>query len=89
MNDTKYVVSEIRNSKTLTYLNNEMLANRKALADALLQRAKDFEQLQQLQTQVDQQHNDLCGILSMLGEICHNIDNPRIKKLYMERYETP
>lgn len=48
----KEIEIEIRNSKALAYLNDEMLANRKALADALLQRAKDWEIIQELVTQV-------------------------------------
>ena len=45
----KEIDIEIKNSKTLSYLWDEIQANRTALDSALKQRAKDWEQIQQLQ----------------------------------------
>lgn len=82
--------NKIRNTPTLRYLDNDIKSVVTALDSALDQRAKDWEQIQRLEIQVKQQHNDMCGMLAMLSEICHNIDKPgTVERLYIERYETP
>ena len=58
MGQMKEIDIEIKNSPVLSYLWHKIKANRKALDDALLQRAKDWEQLQKLEEQLFSHEED-------------------------------
>ena len=86
MNDKKYIESQIRNSKALTYLNDEMLANRKALADALLERAKDWDIIRQLVIQV--KGLTLIAEQLLTAVDLKHLDSDKVKETHTIKHET-